>query len=297
MPPETKEKSGKKGKGCLIVLVIFLVIVIVVNVIFWADIFNFRSNIVAPYLRNAPLIGSFFDRSAEEDDDPLFEMSEEELRTAIIVYRNQVAALEAERAERDAQIANANTRIAHLSRFELRWQEYRAAAALFTQMLAHNEPFEFVEFFENIVDHDLVPQDILAMAFAEAQAINIYDAELQVLVSTYNNMEAGGAAEALERLLMANTTLAVRLVRAMSNSRRGEIFDEMEYTTVATFTMLLATEPPTFTPLVPPPYLPEIFAPVTPPAIVPVEELDEEEEEEEEDEEIEEEPDDEEEEI
>jgi len=297
MPPESMEKigaknKGKKGKGCLIVLVIFLLIFVAINVIFWANIGGIRSNVISPWVRNMPLVGSIFD--SDEDIDTVVEMTEEELRHAVAVYRNQIAALESERAALNTQITTANARITHLSRFEARWQEYREAVALFTQMLAHNEPTEFVEFFEAIVDHELVPQDILAPAFAQAEAINVYDEELQVLVRTYNAMEASGAAEALDRLRVANMTLAVRLLRAMSNTRRAEIFDEMDYMSVATFTILLATEPPTFTPLAPPPYLPEIIEPTAPmampPAVVPVEELDAEEDDEVEEEEEEEEP-------
>ncbi|MCL1846232.1 MAG: hypothetical protein FWF77_10055 [Defluviitaleaceae bacterium] len=280
MPPESMESygaknKGKKGKGCLIVLVIFLLIFVAIIIAFALDVGGIRTDIIGGWLRNAPLVGSFFDR--DEEVDATYEMTEEELRLAVVVYRNQIAALESERAAQNAQITAANARIAHLSRFEARWQEYRETSALFSQMLAHNEPVEFVTFFEAIVDHDLVPQDILAAAFAQAQAINVYDEELQVLVRTYNAMEDSRAAEDLERLLMANTTLAVRLVRAMSNTRRAEIFDEMEYTTSSTFAILLATEPPTFSPLSPPPYLPEIIEPVASPvmpgAVVPDDEL------------------------
>ncbi|MCL2355849.1 MAG: hypothetical protein FWC70_01660 [Defluviitaleaceae bacterium] len=281
MPPETMESYGtpakKKGKGCFIVLVIFLLLFLVGILLIVLDVGGIRTNVIGRWLRSAPLVGTFFER--DEYADSVQDMTEDEMRIAIAVYRNQVAALEFERAEREAQLNAANARIAHLSRFEARWQEYRSASAAFTQMLAHNEPIEFVEFFEHIVDHDLVPQDILAMAFAEAYAINASDVELMMLVRTYNAMEATRAAEDLGRLLTVNTTLAVRLLRAMSGSRRAEIFDEMSYTTSSMFTMLLATEPPTFTPLVPPPYLPEVIAPtVLPPAVVPVEELDDEEE-------------------
>ncbi|MCL2197706.1 MAG: hypothetical protein FWB80_02175 [Defluviitaleaceae bacterium] len=277
----TKGKKGgdngeKKGKGGKIVLIVVLLLIIMGIAVIALDIGGVRSETIMPYLRNAPLIGSFFPEEEEYEMDALYEMTEEEMRQEIINLRNQVASLENQRSELNIQLHNAQTRIAHLEEFEMRWNEYRIASARFTQMLAHNDPINFVEFFYDIVEHDLVPADILAAIFGEAMAINAYDAEFRSLLATYNNMEEDRAAEDLERLLMINTPLAVRLVRAMGASRRAVIFDSMEATVSTTFTNLISVEPPTFAPLVPPPFLPEIFPP-TPPPFVPIDDLDDEE--------------------
>lgn len=261
--------GGGAGKVIIIVFISLLLLGGTVVAVFALDVGGARSSVMG-YLQNAPLIGSMFE---EQETDPLYEMTEDEMRLAIHIYRDQIASLENQRNELNAQLATANLRIAHLLSFETRWQEYREASALFTQILAHNDPINFMEFFQDIVDHDLVPQDILAAAFAEAQAINVFYEELHALVRTYNSMEAGRAAEDLERLMLTNTDLAVLLLRAMSSLRRGEIFDEMEYTVSSTFAILLSLALPTFTPLVPPPYLPEILPMATPTAVVPIEQI------------------------
>jgi FtsZ-binding cell division protein ZapB len=253
---------GKKGKGCLIAIVVVLMLMVVTVLFFILNRENFRS-----YLENAPLIGALFS-VLEEEIDPLYTMTDDEMRIEILNLRNENDSLRNQRDEAAAQLTSANELNRHLTTFQTRWNEYRRASATFTQMLAHNDPINFVDFFEDIVNHDLVPQDILAAAFAEAQAINVYDEELRMLVSTYNNMEAGNAAEAIERLRLTHTQLAVRMLRAMGNSRRGEIFDEMEANVSSAFTILLSTEPPTFAPLVPPPALPEI-SPLVPPRPTP----------------------------
>jgi flagellar motility protein MotE (MotC chaperone) len=257
----------KKSKGGIIVLVVILLFVSTVVAVIALDIGGIRENHIMRYLRNAPLIGSMFTEAEEEDDDPLDSMSEDELRQLVRNYRLQVESLEGQRDERDKRIEDLNRRNTHLLTFERRWNEYRSAVASFVQMLAHNAPNEFVTYFESIVEHDLVPQDILAAAYAEAFAIDVNEAELDALVSTYNAMEEARAAENLSRMMTTNTTLAVRILRAMGPSKRAAIFDEMEPSVSTTFTILLSTEPPTFAPLVAPRDLPEILPPVDVPPV------------------------------
>lgn len=264
--------GDKKGKGGIIALVIILLLVGAATLVIVLDVGNVRTEHIARYLRNAPLIGGLF---PEEEEDELEQMTEDEMRLAINSYRNQIASLEIQRDNLNTLLSNANELNTHLEAFRARWNEYRAAYAAFSQILAHNAPVDFVEFFYTLVDGDLIPHDqaIIAAAFAEAQAINMFNAELMENVRTMNNMEAGRAAEDLERLMLTDTVLAVRLLRAMSSSRRAEIFDEMEYSVSSTFFMLMSTSPPTFTPLVPPPALPEVLPPIAtpPPTPIPIE--------------------------
>ncbi|MCL2047624.1 MAG: hypothetical protein FWG87_02745 [Defluviitaleaceae bacterium] len=274
--------AEKKSKGGIIALAVIILLVGALIVVLAFDIGGVRENHIMRYLRNAPLIGSLFSQPEAEEADPLNDMSEDEMRQMLTTYRQQIQSLENQRAERDQRISAMNTRIAHLEDYESRWNEYRVASAAFADMLAQNEPLGFVRFFEDIVRHDLVPEDILAIAYARAEAINTYDEELQQQISTYNNMQEKRAAENLSRLMTTNTTLAVRILRGMGSARRAAIFDEMDVNVSTTFTILLSTEPPTFAPLVPPTVLAEVTEPIVtpPPTPIPIEEAGEEAEEE-----------------
>ena len=270
--------GGKKIKGGTIVLGLVLILIAAVVLVIVLDVGNVRSEHIAGYLRNMPLVGGLFS-DVNNEDDPLYEMTEEQMRQKIrdLTIERNGARDQRDEFEKDLEAANALN--AHLSVFQAQWNEFRNASALFTQMLANNEPINFVEFFQRIVEHDLVPADLLAMAYGQARVINAFDEEFQRLVSTYNNMEAGRAAEDLDRLRLTDTALAVRLLRAMGPTRRAEIFDEMEYTVSSSFAILLQVTPPTFAPLIAPPQLPEIVipdTPILPPApSIPVEEDDE----------------------
>jgi hypothetical protein len=249
-----KNKGEKRSRGGLIFLVLILLLIGAIVAVIALNVGGIRENHIMRYLRNAPLIGSQF---SSPEEDPIDELSPEELRRRYLAQRDQISSLQSQIASRDEQLANANAQIAHLSTFRDRWQMYRNASARFGQILAHNDPVNFVEFFEYI-DEDLVPHLI-----ADARAINVFNEELQAQVRTFNAMEESRAAEDLTHLLVRDTALAVRILREMGASRRAAIFDEMDYTTSLSFHVLLSTSPPTFTPLVPPPYLPEI-PPMTP---------------------------------
>jgi flagellar motility protein MotE (MotC chaperone) len=275
MPPKDGEK---KSKGGTIALVIILVLLAAVVAVIALDIGNVRSQHIMGFVRNAPLVGSLFPAEEEEDEYAYEEMTEEELRDELRRVRHEMEGLQERFDARNAELTTANARIDHLTRFERSWQQYRETAARFTEMLAQNVPMQFEEFFQDIVDYDLVPQDILAGAFARAQAINISDAEFELIVRTYNSREAGRVAEDLERLLRDNQPLALRIMRSLNNNQRVEVLDEMEYTVSARFTDLISTSPPTFPPLVAAPYLPEFVAPEIPPPTPPVTETEPEEE-------------------
>jgi len=256
--------DDKKGKGGLIALIIVLVLVAVVVLILVLDVGGTRTSI-SGWMRNAPLIGGLF--SNAEDDDPLDTMSEAEMRNLIRNYRNQIGGLQARLSEANKNLATANARINHLARFETRWNEYRSAVATFTQMLAHNDPETFIETFQHLVTHDIIPQDILDAAFLQAAEISQSNEELMVAVRTMNAREPSRVAEDIERLMVMDAAYTIRLLNAMGAARRAEIFDEMAYANSTRLIIMMSTAPPVFAPLVPPPTLPEILPPlVTPPA-------------------------------
>jgi len=251
----------KKGKGGLIALVIILVLVVAAILLLVLDVGGTRTSI-SQWLSNAPIIGGLF--SGEEEDDPLDSMSEAEMRNLIRNYRNQIGGLNARLNEANENLATANARINHLTRFETRWNEYRTAVATFTQMLAHNDPINFVETFQHLVTHDIIPQDILDAAFLQAAEINQSNEELMAHVRTLNAREPARVAEDIERLMRMDAAYTIRLLNAMGTSRRAEILDEMESENSTRLIFMLSTSPPVFSPLVPPPYLPEISPPATP---------------------------------
>ncbi|MCL1843932.1 MAG: hypothetical protein FWF79_08970 [Defluviitaleaceae bacterium] len=257
-----KNDDDKKGKGSIIALVIVLILVGSAIAVLVFDIGGVRENHVMGFLRGAPLIGGLF---PEPEADPLEEMTEEEIRTEFAIQQEQVRSLQNQVAALNEQISDLNEHNLHLARFEANWQMFRTAVADFSQMLVHNDPYNFLDVFYDLIDYDLIPFDILMQLYLEASAIVDYDADFQSLVSTMNNMEAGRAAEDLTRMMITNTDLAVSLLRGMGNTRRAEIFDEMEYTVSTTFMVLLSVAPPTFAPLIVPQHLPEF-----PPPIVPV---------------------------
>ena len=262
-----KFDGDKRSKGGIIALVVIILLVGAAIAVLALDIGNVRSVHIGEYLRNAPLIGRWF---PQPEEDPFEGMTEDEMRIELVRLQTLADSFQTQRDQFYGQLVSANEHIEHLSELHRRWNEFRDVYASFTQSLAHEEPLNFQYYFNTLLDENRIPRemDIFLQATREASEINAYDEELRMLVSTYSTMEAGRAAEDLARLLQINPTLAVRIARAMSTSTRAEIFEEMEYTVSATFSILLSTEPPTFAQLVPLPNIPYI-PDFTPSAAVP----------------------------
>ena len=260
--------AEKKSKGGLIALII---VILLVGMFVAALAFNMGGirDSISGYLGRMPLVGSFFATTEDggEEQDPLLAMSEEQLRKEVVDLRNRIERVEHEKKASDDEVKKRDERIAHLNTFYTRWNEYENASNNFAEMLAHNAPINFVEYFEEIVKHELVPQDILSQLYGQALVINAFDEELGLLVSTYKNMEEKNAAEVLTRLRTANNELAVRILRALNTEARALIFDEMDVSTATAFTISLSIDPPTFAPLTTPIVLPRISEDmvVTPP--------------------------------
>jgi hypothetical protein len=197
-----------------------------------------------PYLRNAPLIGGFFG-SADDDEDDLADMTPDQMRAEVLRLRQQVESQEAQMSDMRQEMAEANFRIQDLVRYYDNWREFRQAQAAFSQMLAHSDPNNFVQFF-GYVDETLVPQLV-----DEARRLQEAEAETREMVRTLAGMEESAAGEVLERWMLIDLPLMVRVLREMGPSMRGAVLETLEATARANMLLFMSSPPPTFTPIVP----------------------------------------------
>ncbi|MCL2216332.1 MAG: hypothetical protein FWB91_04845 [Defluviitaleaceae bacterium] len=263
-----KNKGEKRGKGAIIAIVIVVLLLGGIVLVLALNIGGFRENIIMPYLRNAPLVGRFF---PAEEGDPLEELTPDEMRAELNRILQQNESQQSQIMQMDQLLTDANFRIQDLVRFYIYWNEFREAQAAFSQMLAHSDPNNFVEFF-GYVDEVYVEQ-----LLEEARRLMEIEEETRNLVRTLDNMEEESAGEVLETWMLQNLPLMVRVMRAMSPSMLGPILDTLEPNIRASMLQLVSMPPPTFTPIVPQlRELPPLEAvPVPPPVIlIPEPEID-----------------------
>lgn len=229
-------------------MLILLLLIGGATVVIALNLFGFREDVLMPYLRGAPIIGGLFGE-AEEDDDPLTGLSATELRRRYYGVIAERDALQRSVQSLQNELAIAHEDIRWLQWFQGRWEQYIYSRARLDQIIAHGAPEEFIEWFGTMHPDNL---EALAVEILEVVA---YNAELDEIVRTINQMEAALAGEALESLMMRDTQLMLTILRGMGITRRAEILDTLEYNIIATIVQLMAQQPPEFAQFDPPPQL------------------------------------------
>jgi len=261
----SKNRGEKRGKGAIIVIIIVVLLLGAIVAVLAFNIGGFREDVVMPYLRNAPLIGSFF---PEPEEDPLAELTPEEIRAEHdrLVLENE--SLRAQVRLSEQQLAERDFRIQDLVRYYIHWNEFRIAQAQLGQVLAHHDPQSFLGFL--IQHYHLIEVDHIPQLIQDAMRLAEFDEEVREMVRTFNNMDEASAGEVLEQWMLIDLSMMVRVLRAMSATLRGEIMDTLDPGVAANMLLLMSMPPPTFTPVVP--YLRELppieTVPVVPPAEV-----------------------------
>jgi len=244
--PTKKNKGEKKGKGGIIAIVIVVLLLGGIVLIMALNLFGFREDVVMPYLRNAPLIGSFF---PDPEEDPLAELTPEQLRSEHTQQALQIESLEDQIRRLTNDLQSANAQILDLSRFRDDWLSFLTAQAQLGQLVAHHDPQVFLNFL--LEHHNLINVNHIPQLIEEASILVAHDNEIMELVRTLSRMDESAAGEILEHWMLTDTLTMIRVIRAMGATLRGEILETLEPTVRANMLLLSSVPPPTFTPLMP----------------------------------------------
>jgi hypothetical protein len=172
------------------------------------------------------------------------------MRNMIRSLEQQNESLQDQNRRLQGELYSANFRIQHdLMRFQRYWDEFRVAQAQLGQVLAHHDPHTFLDFmrrYHHLFDTLHIPQLIY-----EATQLVELDEDTMTMVRTLVNMSAVAAGESLERWLITNQPLMLRVLGAMSNSRRGEVLETLDAAVRSNMLLLMTITEPTFAPIVP----------------------------------------------
>lgn len=242
----SKNKPAKKKIFPIILLAVFLALIGCITVLMVFNILGIRENIVMPYLRNAPLIGSLMPQPAAETDggqaDANASLSAEELRNQIQLLEFQIQKLEDDLKTANEQAAEDAETIRILRGYEAIIEEYRQVKAQFDQMVVDGDPKGYAAYYESISPENA--ERLYKEAVSEIQ----YSAEEKNLANIYANMSEDTAAAALEHQMTLDSELVVRILRNMDSVHVAAIMDEMAPANVAVLIRLMA---PTPTPVLP----------------------------------------------
>jgi len=203
----------KKGKVGLIILIAFIAVVGGFVLLTAFNVFGLRDDVVMPFLRNVPLIGSFI----TDADDPLVLAArrEEELTERGTELETRIAQLEAQIESERAQVDEANRNMLELNRLremERGHNEHLANREAFERALAEGNIDDFTEWFETI------HEELAILIYEELTADTIAGYRRQHYLNVWAEMTPTAVSNAImaRDMVTTNMPLLVSVFRDMN---------------------------------------------------------------------------------
>lgn len=238
--------EDKEGNGFVTFLATMFIVVLwlaVVVVVIKLDVGGFGSNVVAPLIKNVPVINKILPASTAtlttDPDSYGGYTSLEEAVNQIYALEKQLSEAQNQNAEKDEQIASLTAEVDRLSEFEDMQVEFQRIRTEFYEevIYAENGPGaeEYKKYYESI---DPTTAEYL---YKEVVAQLEADQEVQDYATTYSQMKPKQAAGILEELAgdTEGLNLAAKILGAMNTEDRGAILGVMDSAVAAKITKIM----------------------------------------------------------
>ena len=245
---EEELEADEEGGGFVtFIATVFIVLLwlAVIVVIIKLDVGGFGSSVLAPVLKNVPVINKILPvSSTSETLDPTMYGGYTNLQDAV----NRIYALETEleasksaSATKDERIAALEAEVTRLSQFETMQVDFQRIRNEFYEEVIYAEngpgPEEYVKYFESM---DPTTAEFLYKQVVEEMQVS---REIQDYVSAYSAMKPKEAAALFEQMTdTEGIQLAARILGAMNPDDRAAIFDQMDKAVAARITKILDPE-------------------------------------------------------
>lgn len=246
---QEEELEGDEEGGGFVTFIATLFIVLlwlaVIVVVIKLDVGGFGSSVLAPVLKNVPVLNLILPEStASETLDPTMYGGYTNLQDAV----NRIYSLEAEleaiksaTLTKDERIAALEAEVTRLSQFETMQVDFQRIRNEFYEEVIYAEngpgPEAYVKYFESM---DPTTAEFLYKQVVEDLQVS---REIQDYVSAYSSMKPKEAAALFEQMTdTEGIQLAARILGAMNPEDRAAIFNQMDKEVAAKITKILDPE-------------------------------------------------------
>ena len=246
---QEEELEGDEEGGGFVTFIATLFIVLlwlaVIVVVIKLDVGGFGSSVLAPVLKNVPVLNLILPEStASETLDPTMYGGYTNLQDAV----NRIYSLEAEleaiksaTLTKDERIAALEAEVTRLSQFETMQVDFQRIRNEFYEEVIYAEngpgPEAYVKYFESM---DPTTAEFLYKQVVEDLQVS---REIQDYVSAYSSMKPKEAAALFEQMTdTEGIQLAARILGAMNPEDRAAIFNQMDKEVAARITKILDPE-------------------------------------------------------
>ena len=249
------ELSGDDAGGIATIVITFFIVLIwlaIMALLIKFNVGNFGSDIMAPLIRDIPVVNAILPKEARTDtvvsDEPIDFSTEgsesggiQTLEEANAYIKRLEKALQSEMEQNSSYastIDRLEAEVARLEPFEQQQKEFYEERASFYNSIVYNDnapdPEEYAKYFEQI-DPDTAEKIYERIKREEGE-----DAAIKAFATTYSGMKAKAAAKIFDEMVNENQIeLVSKILAQMSVENRGDILAQMKEENAAKLTQLL----------------------------------------------------------
>ncbi len=243
---QEQEMEDGESNGLLTLLATIFIVCLwigVVCAIIKLDVGGFGSNVVAPLIKDVPVINKILPNNVvKETTDSEEYGGYKTLKDAVEQIR--VLELELEKAQnssstRDEDVASLKAEVIRLQEFEKKQVEFQRIKTEFYEEVVYAEKGPGAEAFEKYYQamDPATAEHLYKQVIAQLQESK----EIQEFAAGYTAMKPANAAKVFEEMT-DNLELVTRILSAMGAESRGKILDAMDPSVAAKITKIMAPE-------------------------------------------------------
>ena len=227
-----EESNGSKLLTILIVIAIVLIWLGIFGVLIKMDVGNFGSEVLAPVIKDVPVINRILPKS-EEDTQTLAYTNIDEANAKIKQLENELASLKSTNSASEDEVSQLKKEVERLKKFEEQQKSFEQRVKTFDENVVYNDQApdisEYKKYYEEI------DPDNAASIYKDVSKDLIYSDKITKQATMYGKMDPEKAAAVLETMT-GDLDLVSSILDSMSESKSSAILAEMTPETAAQIT-------------------------------------------------------------
>jgi hypothetical protein len=230
--------DGEGGGGFFTFLTTLLFVVVwlaVIVMVVKLDVGGFGSNVLAPIIRDIPVIRNILPSDSLGDGDSIG-LDAAVLKNRIADLEQQLQVAQSAAGAETDQITNLKAEVARLKQFEDKQVEFERIQRSFYEEVVYAENGPGADAFRQYYEE--MNPDLAESLYKQVVTEDEADAKVQDYVKTYSSMKPAQAAAIFESMT-DDMNLIAQILQGMSADERGAILGAMDTETAARITKLL----------------------------------------------------------
>lgn len=221
---EAKESAGSRLVSFLIALVIIIIWLFVFGLLIKMDIGGFGSNVLAPVLKDVPIVNKILPNSTYSDSQGQKYRNLDEAMTRIKELEDQLASLSSSGAVNADYITELEAENARLKEFENEQKAFNERVARFDEEVVFNDKAPSLE--DYIAYYEEIDPDNAAAIYEQAVKQVQTDEKIKEMGEQFAKMDPASAAQILE-FMTGDLDLACKILETMKPDVSAAILQEM----------------------------------------------------------------------